>query len=788
MTEVPLWLIYKLVDNGSGRFTKPPMSPFTGEVCSKKDPGMYADFMRAMAGVEAHDADGVGFVFLNGFVAIDLDDCFQEDGTLTEMAADIVDHFINTYMEYSPSGNGLHIFCKGTKPYQRTRGVGIEVYTGENFVTVTGDHVKQSGEHVLNCQEELNWLFEKYLPEAETKVSTEVIYVDHGDKSPQEWLETGLTHDDKLHRLYNDTDHMDDESGHDLALLCKLAYWLNRDTDAMTTAFFNSPWVHSKDVYHIKKVDQRSDYYERTLMKALTTCTTCASSNERKLKNISTTALQIEENAAGEVLLPLTDYTDVGNARAFASLYKEQFAYTEEFGWCFFTGLNWELGKSHDARQAGIEFAENLMYLAKRYWEKLEDKCAEEGCTPSSREGKIIMAPAIEFMKHAERTNSERGITSLLSLAESMMRVPATLFDSNPWVLNTPNVVVDLRTGEAYPPAWNHYNSMMTGIVYEPDAPNNGLWDEFLQQIFCKDKDLISYMQMVLGAACVGKVYEEKLLIAVGSGSNGKSTMFNVLKAVLGDYCVNVNPDILMDKVNYEQQVAVTSIKGRRLVIGQETESGQKLSTASVKRMVSSDSMIGRVLHRGYIEFEPTHTIMLATNHLPKVTDDDEGTWRRLTVVPFNATIPREEIITNYQDILLSEDGAYVLKWLIEGAVRFYENGCTFSDVPYAVNRSTWEYRTRERSSVETFCEDCLEFVDQVKYPDVWIASNDLYEAYKEWCDYAELRVCSKDMLTKRVIRNGAMSKIKRLNGKPVRVMAYVKLKSSMDGLEAIEG
>lgn len=788
MTDVPLWLIYKLIDRGDGKFSKPPVSPFTGEICSKTDEGMYTDFNRALAGVEQHDADGVGFVFLHGFIAIDLDDCFKEDGTLNEMAADIVDHFEGTYMEFSPSGNGLHIFCKGVKPNDRTRVKGIEVYTGYNFVTVTGDHVKQSGTKVLNCQESLDWLFEKYLPSSDTAVKPEVVYIDHGGKSIQEWLETGLTHDDKFHRLYTDTEHLDDESGHDLALLCKLAYWLNRDTDAMTKVFFESPWVQSKDKRHIAKIDRRSDYYDRTLTKALTTALVCASDNERKLKNMSTSALQIEEKMNGELILPLTEYTDVANARAFTNLYGESLAFTEEWGWCYFCGLNWELGAFYQAQQAAVEFAENIMYVAKQYYEKLLAECENEGCTPGSREGKEILAPAVAFMNHAKKTNSERGVRALLKLAEGMMKQPASLFDGNPWVLNTPNVVVDLRTGEAYPPSWNHYNSMMTGIVYEPDAKNNGMWDSFLNQIFCGDKKLIDYIQLQFGAACVGKVYEENLMIASGSGSNGKSTLFNVLKAVLGDYCCNVNPDILMDRVNYEQQVALAAVKGKRLVIGQETESGQVLSTASVKRMVSSDTMIGRILNHGYIEFEPTHTLMMATNHLPKVKDNDEGTWRRLTVVPFNATISREEMITNYQDVLLSEDGAYILKWLVEGAVRFYENGCTFGEAPAAVHHASQEYRKNQRDLFEQFCDECLEFPSPTKYPKLWSFPDEIYNKYLEWCEEANLKPFSKIILSKKLIQKGMMTKVVRQGNKTVRAWFFVKLKTSITGVEAIEG
>lgn len=789
MTEVPLWLIYKLIDKGNGKFSKPPISPFTGEICSKTDEGMYTDFNRALLGVEQHNADGVGFVFLHGFVAIDLDDCFQEDGTLTEMASDIVDHFMSTYIEYSPSGNGLHIFCQGTKPNKRTRIAGLEVYSGHNFVTVTGDKVPQSGDKVLNMQSELDWLFETYLPETETLAKAEVVEVTHGNRSAQEWLEIGLTHDDKLYRLYNDTDHADDESAHDLALLCKLVYWLNRDTTAIEQVFFTSPWVHSKDRVHINKIDKRSDYYERTLNKAMTITTATAAMNERKSKNIADSGLRISETSSGDVVLPLSDYTDVANAKAFSELYSHELAFTEEWGWCYFSGLNWELGQTYQAQQYGVEFAENMLYLAKQYWEMLLPKCEEAGCTPESRAGKEIMAPAAAFLRHAQKTNSEGGIRAFLKLAESMMKMPSSVFDGNPWVLNTPNAVVDLRTGESYPPAWNQFNSMSTTIVYDPDAVNNGYWDSFLKQVFCDDEELINYAQVVMGSACVGKVYEEKLFIAVGSGSNGKSTFFNVLKGVLGDYCISINPDILMANVSYEQQIAMAGIKGRRLVIGQETESGQVMSTAAVKRLVSSDNIVGRVLHRGYIDFVPTHSTMLSTNHLPIIKDGDTGTWRRISVLPFDAVFSRANIITNYQDVLIAEDGAYVLKWLVDGAVKFYEQGCSFSEPPSRVEASTANYKVSQRNAVEQFCDEALIQLDMRKYPKFHLNPDDVYVVFCKWAEKYNVKPMSKmGFYRKMGEANFAVPKTVRVGNTTARKWFGIAIREEYGGVPPIEG
>lgn len=737
MCSVPLWLNYKLVDRGDGKFGKPPVSPITGEICSKTDEGKYVDFDRALLGMEMHDLDGVGFVFMHGFVAIDLDNCFDDDGNLTEFAADIFDHFSATYAEFSPSGNGIHIFCQGEKPNNRTRIDGLEVYSGQNFVTVTGNRIPESGDQVLHMQDQLNWLFDKYLPvtEAPVVVKPEVISVDHGDKTPMEWLEHGLAHDDKFNRLYTDTAHIDDESGHDLSLLLKLMFWLNKDINEVEEAFYGSPWVQSKDIAHQNKIIKRGDYIERSMDKAYAMTATTAVEQDNKFRNLAEIKLRIAHTADGEVVIPLADFTDVGNAKAFVEMYSHDLAYTQEWGWCHYDGVSWEVGQPYRARQCAVEFGDSVMYIAKETQEYYVNKCREMNLNPSSKEGREVMAPAVALMKHATRTQSAAGIRSMLEIAEGMMLKPSSAFDSNPWELNTPNVVVDLRTGETYPPTWNHYNTKVTGLSYDPNVECSGMWDDFLNTIFCGDRALIDYVQVYLGAACVGKVYEENLLIANGGGSNGKSTLFGLLYSVLGDYAMSVNPDILLGKPSNEQQIAAAELKGKRLCIAQETESGQKMSSAKLKRLVSTDNIVARKIYHDPMEFTPTHSLVLSTNHLPEIEDGDKGTWRRITVIPFNATIEGDAIITNFKDVLMDQDGTYIMKWLVQGAMKFYENGCTYGKKPYACLEASNDYKRSQRDSIDVFVEDCVQTIGfNPNFSGVWSKPDEVYGRYVKWC------------------------------------------------------
>lgn len=84
----------------------------------------------------------------------------------------------------------------------------------------------------------------------------------------------------------------------------------------------------------------------------------------------------------------------------------------------------------------------------------------------------------------------------------------------------------------------------------------------------------------------------------------------------------------------------------KRLVIAAELEEGMRLNTSVIKQLCSTDDIYAEKKYKDPFKFTPSHTIVLYTNHLPKVGANDEGTWRRLIVIPFNAKIEGRSDIT----------------------------------------------------------------------------------------------------------------------------------------------
>ncbi len=728
LAQAANWLAYRLTDTGKGRLSKPPVSPTTGIVCAKNDETQFTTLTEALVGMERYDLDGVGFVFTSGFVAIDLDDCFGEDGVLKPVAQDIFDHF-STYWEYSPSGNGLHGFMFGTKPNERTKdsALGIEVYSGFNFVTVTGDHVEGTPYDALPCQDALDWLYETYLPPL-TAPGT-VTPVNHGGKTSEEWLALGLSKDTKLQTLYALTDHEGvDESSADFALMSKLAYWLNRDTEAIQCAFTASPWVRTKDKAHTKKLT-RDDYLAVSVEKAAALCTATAQENSKAFETRAVRFFNLTPQDDGTERFTLENHTDLGNAEAMAEVFGDVLCYTPEWGWCFFDGARWQTDVSYRAMEAARDIAHGLMVSANEWLTRVRDELDEEGTGHESEAGKARLMAPMALYKHALKSQSEHGITAMVTLNKAYMQTSAATFDTDPWLLNVPTGVVDLKSGELMPHDAKY--RLTTATTVSPVVMPTPMFDAFLQRVFCDDADLIGFVQRALGSALVGKVYNENLIIANGTGANGKSTLFNTFQYLLGDYATAIDPDLLMSSKANEQQVGMAMLQGRRFAVAQETEEGQRLRSSMLKRLVSTDTMVAKKLYHDPHPFEPKHTLVLSTNHLPKVSSTDLGTWRRIIVVPFAATIPPSEMITDFHSLLMEREGAGILQWAIEGAVRFCAEGCDLSSKPAAIEQASSEYRVSE-DWIAAFVGECCTDGDPDN-EDLIVRHTDLYRAYNHW-------------------------------------------------------
>ena len=171
----------------------------------------------------------------------------------------------------------------------------------------------------------------------------------------------------------------------------------------------------------------------------------------------------------------------------------------------------------------------------------------------------------------------------------------------------------------------------------------------------------------------------------------------------------------------------LAELKGKRLVIASEMAEGMRLNTAVVKQITSTDEIQAEKKYKDPFHFVPSHTLVLYTNHLPKVGANDDGTWRRLVVVPFNAKITARSDIKNFADYLYDNAAPAILSWIIEGAHKAIQANFK-TTVPAAVSKSVKAYR-EANDWLGHFLNECCEIDDSYTEK-----SGELYSQYRAYC------------------------------------------------------
>lgn len=431
-----------------------------------------------------------------------------------------------------------------------------------------------------------------------------------------------------------------------------------------------------------------------------------------------------------------TDYSDAGNALVFQTCYRGLAAWCDALGWLCFNGKRWERSE-HRAVELATKLTEDMLVDANNELLDALHAVADakaavaqqlDGASEQLKKAQEQEEKARRYIAHAIRSRNAPRIAGMMNLTKHYIAIPAARLDADPFMLNTPGGEVDLRTGKirlhdidsSY-----HWNTCITAAV--PDITPEGckLWFEFLETITCNDNHLTGFLQQVAGMALIGSIYHEGIVIAHGCGRNGKSTFFNALADVLGDYAGNIDVKVLTTE-RQNKGAAMATLRGKRLVLASELEEHQRLSTSTLKQLASTDKLVIEEKFKSPETVKQTHTLVLFTNFLPHVGSTDNGTWRRLLVIPFNAVIEEREGVQNYGAYLVEHAGPDILTWAIAGAVEFVKNGFKLV-VPDVVAEATEEYQNRENWLENFIDERCI------REPNARVGARALYNEYKRW-------------------------------------------------------
>lgn len=439
-------------------------------------------------------------------------------------------------------------------------------------------------------------------------------------------------------------------------------------------------------------------------------------------------------------LLKPDDYSDVGQAIVLAREYGDRLKYSEATDFLVYNDSYFEesypnaqaLAQELTTRQleeAEIEIEKSIKEMSKNgafeLLVALGPKKALGQFNKIQENSYKKYEEAINYQKYAIKRRDTKYISAALKEVRPMIQIDQSILDRDEFLLNTPSGTIDLRNGKVLEHDSKNFITKQTSCPMKVEGMD--IWLDAVNTFFLKDKDLIDYVQKIVGLSAIGKVYVEALIIAYGDGRNGKSTFWNAISRVLGTYSGNMSADMLTVGCRRNVKPELAEAKGKRLLIAAELEEGMRMNTSNVKQLCSTDEIFAEKKFKSPFSYVPSHTLVLYTNHLPRVGALDKGTWRRLIVIPFDAKIEGSSDIKNFTDYLVKNAGGAILSWIVDGARKVIEDNFQIK-LPKKVEDAILKYK-ENNDWFSHFVDECCEVDDAFIQK-----SGELYSEYRSYC------------------------------------------------------
>ena len=712
---------------------KLPKNPATGGNAMSNNPDTWGSFEQAVKAVDTFGFDGIGFMFANGYFGVDLDHVLDN--------TDFVDEFVETlqsYTEISKSGDGIHIICRGALPEGKRRSGSVEMYSKGRYFICTGNLYNPKYTQIRDCTESIKVLHSKYLPSDVPQIETRRIepidlddreIIDKARNSKSGWLFNALLQG-------NWQGAYGSQSEADIAFCNQLAFWTQKNTRQMDRIFRNSGLFR-------KKWDENrggKTYGAITIAKA------CATTSEvyepHKYADDTQLALglfgQNKEVAVSEGR-KVYDLTDTGNAHRLYDKFGNLIRYSyNRKKWYFYDGKMWQLDNTGEIKK----LADIIIDDIKKDAFTCEDDEEQE-----------------KMLKFASKSASSHNKEAFIKECQHLDGIPASpdTFDSYPECLNVQNGIVNLSNGELMPHDPQYMLSKICNAEYDVEHKPPVKWLQFLNDITNGDNELLHYIQKCVGYSLSGSNTEQCAFFLYGVGNNGKSTFLDTIADLIGGYSANVQPETFMvkkfggDGANSD----IARLKSARFCPSEEPTEGIRLNEGLLKQVTGGSPITCRFLYGDEFEYTPEFKLWMATNHKPVIRGTDFGIWRRIKLIPFEVTIPKEKVDKNLK-YKLREEFPQILAWAVDGYRMLLAEGM---EEPKVVKDAVQEYKN-EMDLIAGFMQECIE----IDYNSTGtVPANVLFQIYSKWAHANnEYEMSSKKFfneLTKKLPDKGRNSK-----------------------------
>lgn len=451
---------------------------------------------------------------------------------------------------------------------------------------------------------------------------------------------------------------------------------------------------------------------------------------------------------------------DVGNADRLAAYADGALVYVPEHSSMFaFNGRRWgTIGEQELAYARCI--GEMIIAQANRM---LED--------PATLKDKTKRQQADKLLAFGRQSLNRKKLVDMMEIYKSSHQISAAKFDADKMLMGVSNGVIDLATRTLHAANKDIYISRYGGVNYYPDA-TCPRWLQFIDEITCGDVEYAKFLQRMVGYILTGRTDEQVLFFLYGHGCNGKSTFMNIIQRLMGSYYHQISSDVLLQSNNSGKgpNPSLTKLNGSRLVVANELPEGSRMDENLVKSMTGSDVIVARQLYaKVELEYIPKFKLIMVGNHKPVIRDTSLGMWRRMILLPFNASFSQQQMDPQLMDKLYAELSG-ILNWALEGVQMWLKDGIKAS-IPNSIKSGIAEYR-HESDLLAMFLEECTSKGD-------FVYTDELYDAFRKWAERDGDWKMTRNIMTKRLVEKGFEKG--RHNSKAM--IKGIKLKSAFDDI-----
>jgi putative DNA primase/helicase len=358
---------------------------------------------------------------------------------------------------------------------------------------------------------------------------------------------------------------------------------------------------------------------------------------------------------------------------------------------------------------------------------------------------------------------AKRNIANVRDLAGSFprhARLPEE-WDSNPWLLGTPDGTLDLKTGILRPPERGDLITRQTAVSPKPGPMPH--WDKVLDRCTKGDPEMRAYYQRWAGYILTGSCQEEGFLFVHGAGNSGKSKFIDCLGGMLGKaddggYCATAKIEMLMESKHERHTEELACLAGARMVRTSEPDEGARWNEALLKLITGRDTVSARRLYEKQFTFTPEFKLVINGNFRPAFKNTGEEIRRRMHFVEFPESIPEVERIYGLPELLEKEWPA-IMAWAVAGCLEWQKSGL---QKPASVKEATQEYLDNE-DTLGQWITDCCELGKDLKY-----ITGDAYKSYADYVDKAGEGIVSKKRFSMRMESRGFNTKGRKGNAKAI--------------------